>query len=403
MSTRPESEQEAAPTSEPPRGFRRSLRHIGPGIIVSGSIVGSGELIVTTKLGAEVGFILLWLILFSCFIKVFLQIEFGRQVIATGATTLQALDRIPGPRVGFRLFGMRCQGNWLVWLWAAMALCSVFQLGGILLGLVQVFDLEALNLGGVPTQVWLGATVSVSVGILVTGRYRHIERTATWMVFLFTGITILTLLLLQGSPEYAVSTAELGSGLSLSFPDEGLLTGLAVLGITGVGASELIFYPYWCLEKGYARHVGPPDGSVEWTRRARGWIRVMRIDVWVSFAVYTTATVAFYLLGASTLHRRGLVPDDDELHQSLSYMYTAGFGEAAGSWVYLLGAIAVLFSTFFVAMASNSRFSSASFMSPTRSRSLGTLASLASRRRPICSLPISRLKTPTTAPREAAY
>ena len=30
----------------------------------------------------------------------------------------------------------------------------------------------------------------------------------------------------------------------------------AAFGIIGVGASELIYYPYWCLEKGYARHIG---------------------------------------------------------------------------------------------------------------------------------------------------
>ena len=59
---------------DPPRTLAGRLREIGPGIIVSGAIVGSGELIVTTKLGAEAGFVLLWLILFSCVIKVFLQI-----------------------------------------------------------------------------------------------------------------------------------------------------------------------------------------------------------------------------------------------------------------------------------------------------------------------------------------
>ena len=35
----------------PPRGFRDTLRHLGPGMILVGSVVGSGELIVTTKLG----------------------------------------------------------------------------------------------------------------------------------------------------------------------------------------------------------------------------------------------------------------------------------------------------------------------------------------------------------------
>ena len=55
---------------EPPSGFFATLRHLGPGMIVVGSVVGSGELIVTTKLGAVAGFVLLWFVLLSCFVKV---------------------------------------------------------------------------------------------------------------------------------------------------------------------------------------------------------------------------------------------------------------------------------------------------------------------------------------------
>ncbi len=31
-----------------------------------------------------------------------------------------------------------------------------------------------------------------------------------------------------------------------------------------VGASELVAYPYWCLEKGYARAAGKRDNSIAW-------------------------------------------------------------------------------------------------------------------------------------------
>ena len=54
---------------EPPQGIRMTLRHLGPGLILVGSIVGSGELIMTTKLGAQGGFALLWFVLLSCVIK----------------------------------------------------------------------------------------------------------------------------------------------------------------------------------------------------------------------------------------------------------------------------------------------------------------------------------------------
>ena len=96
---------------EPPRSLWQALRNIGPGIILAGSIVGSGELILTTSLGAQYGYTFLWLILFSCMIKVFVQIELGRYAISSGKPALGAIDELPGPRLG---------AHFLVWWWLIM-------------------------------------------------------------------------------------------------------------------------------------------------------------------------------------------------------------------------------------------------------------------------------------------
>ena len=82
--------------ADPPHTFWGSLRQIGPGLILTASIVGTGELIATTNLGAKAGFALLWLVILSCFIKVFVQIELGRHTIASGETTLASFERVPG-------------------------------------------------------------------------------------------------------------------------------------------------------------------------------------------------------------------------------------------------------------------------------------------------------------------
>src|SRR5680860_639275 len=73
---------------DPPVGWKASFRYLGPGLILSASIVGSGELIVTTALGAQVGFVLLWLVIFSTFVKVAVQIELARWTIITGDPAL---------------------------------------------------------------------------------------------------------------------------------------------------------------------------------------------------------------------------------------------------------------------------------------------------------------------------
>src|SRR5262249_26338068 len=103
---------------EPPHSLRQAIRKIGPGLILAASIVGTGELIDTTSLGAKAGFSLLWLILLSCVIKVFVQVELGRYAITQGKTTLAAFDSLPGPRAG---------ASWLCWLWLFMTLATLAQ------------------------------------------------------------------------------------------------------------------------------------------------------------------------------------------------------------------------------------------------------------------------------------
>ena len=63
-----------------------------PGLVIAGSIVGSGELIATTATGAEAGFWLLWLIIVGCVIKVFVQVEFNQQTYTGKAASVDIID-----------------------------------------------------------------------------------------------------------------------------------------------------------------------------------------------------------------------------------------------------------------------------------------------------------------------
>jgi len=423
---------------DPPQSIRGILRELGPGLIVAGSIVGSGELIATTAVGAEAGFTLLWLILIGCVIKVFTQIEFGRYTIINGRTTMDGLNEVPGPRA---------RVNWIVWCWLIFMVVALAQLGGIIGGVgqalsiqqpltshgqlvneyhdkkirVQVLDKLMLRLDEARTKeststegaadsaeknaevvaaasekftarnlellaerdsaqafvekmeseqgiakgrglesndsiIWATIVTLGTMVLLVIGRYRMIQTVSTALVAGFTFLTIGNLIHLQTLPEWRVSWEDLVSGLRFSLPTgtAGLTTALAAFGIIGVGATEVIQYPYWCMEKGYARWTGPRDDSEEWRARAEGWLRVLCWDAWASMVVYTFATVAFYLLGAAILGRTGLDPEGAQMVRTLSEMYVPVFGEFA-QVIFLIGAFAVLYSTFFVATASHAR------------------------------------------------
>ncbi len=330
-----------APHLNPPSNWKGMLRYLGPGLIITATIVGSGELIVTPKLGAEHGFSLLWFIILGCLVKVFVQVELGRYAIVSGKTTLEAMDSIPGPR--FKV-------GWMIWVWLLMYLSLPFQVGGMMAGLGQIAVQAGASEGS--KSLWVVFVGLLTAGMLVSGRYRLVERLCIAMVVFFTLFTAYAVLSLQGS-EYSIGMGDILSGLSFKMPDS-FTTAFAAFGIIGVGASELIYYPYWCLEKGYGKNTGGDDGSDGWRERARGWMRVMRLDAWVSMVIYTGATIAFYLLGAAILNRQGLMVESGDMVKTLSQMYSGSLG-GVGSKFFVVGAACVLFSTVFAATAANAR------------------------------------------------
>lgn len=336
--------------AEPPDSFRGTLRHLGPGFILSASIVGSGELIATTALGAEAGFVAMWVIIVSCLVKVFVQLEFGKHAIHSGETTFEALNQLPGPR----LF----KGGWATWAWLLMMVIKPLQVGGIIGGVGLVLNIIVPN---VSATVWTCLAAPVVSLMVFRGKYRFIERLSLVMIGLFAMFTVACVVGVQFT-DFAISRADLVEGLSFwnGIPVAYIGVAVAAFGITGVGGDEVMAYNYWLLEKGYAARTGRRDDSPEWQRRARGWIRVMYWDAFLSMVVYTLMTVAFYLLGAAILHSQGLVPEGYEMVRTLSRMYT----DSLGGWAetaFLVGAFFVLFSTLFSALAGWSRLFSDAF------------------------------------------
>ena len=319
---------------EPPSGIFARLRHIGPGLILSAAIVGSGELIATTALGAKAGFALLWIILMGCLVKVAVQVEYGRYAITHGQAAFHAWNQ----QGSGKLFNL----HWSTWA-AIVFLGSVpIGLGGVLGGAAQVLTYAVPGISIEIATVVLALTVAL---LVFRGRYRVVELTSTALNLIFISTIAVCVFGVQGT-RYAFGLSDLMGGLTLQLPVGTVALALGAFGTTGVESSEIFTYPSWCVEKGYALWTGPFDGSSDWLRRARGWTRVMVADALVSMVVYTTATCFFYILGATVLRPQGDLADGNELILQLSGTFTEVLGQEA-VFVFMLGAFTVLFSTVF--------------------------------------------------------
>ena len=171
---------------EPPTTFVGKLKFLGPGFILSASIVGSGEFIATTVLGAKAGFAALWIILMSCFMKVAVQLEFGKHTILTGETVMGAFNKLPGVRFG--------KGRWSVWLIFFMVLLKTVQLGGMLGGTVIILN---KLFPGFSITVWAFIVAVFVASLIFRGNYSIIEKGSLLMIGLFTVLTFISLYFVQ--------------------------------------------------------------------------------------------------------------------------------------------------------------------------------------------------------------
>lgn len=332
----------AATVREAPLTAAQRLRFLGPGFILSASIVGSGELIATTTLGAQAGFVAFWVIIVSCLVKVAVQLEFGRHTILSGATAMQMFNGLPGPKFG--------KGRWSVWLVFLMMVLKVVQLGGMLGSSAIVLH---MLFGVVPVWIWVAA-IAISVSLLIyRGYYRIVEKTSLWMIGMFTAMTLISVIALTFTP-YGYAFEDVVSGLTFRLPPEVVAVAIGAFGITGVGSDEILAYNYWCIEKGYAAYAGPREDTEAWRQRAAGWIRVMHIDAFLAMIIYTAVTAAFYLLGAAVLHDRGAIPSGNQLIETVSLLYTETLGSGVRN-AYLIGAFFVLYSSVFASLAAWTR------------------------------------------------
>ena len=326
----------------PPATFGERIRHLGPGFILSATIVGSGELIATTTLGAKAGFITFWVILVSCLVKVAVQIEFTRHTILTGRTSMQIIGDIPGFRIGRK--------KWSVWLMLLLMIFKLLQVGGIIGGVAIIMN---IILPVASITLW-SFVIAVLVALLTfRGYYKHIERFSLLMIALFTLFTALSLYFVRYTP-FSFTWQDVLFGLQFKLPKEAVAVAIGAFGITGVGGEEILYYNYWCLEKGYARSTGPEEDTEEWRSRASGWMKTMYMDAILAMFLYTIVTALFYLLGSSVLFSQGKVPEGYQMIEILSGIYTDTLGPWART-VFLSGAFLVLFSTLFAALASWTR------------------------------------------------
>jgi hypothetical protein len=295
------------PVAPAPRGLAW-IGTVGPGVIVLGASIGSGEFLLGPAAFVQYGPALLWVTAVAAFLQTVFNMELMRYTLATGEPAITGFMRT-GPSSTFWAwtYGLLyfLQVGWPGWAGASAG--AIFFLAfGSLAG-----PENAGTVYGIGVAAFLACVVILLVG-------RRIERTLevlNWIlvVAILGGFLALAILLVGPETWFAAVAGFAGFDTSrdtFSFIPEGadfFLIG-AFAAYSGAGGVINIMLSNWARDKGYgmARHAGyipaavgghrvslahagfrftPDAASLE---RWRGWWRVVRADQW---GVYFTGAL----------------------------------------------------------------------------------------------------------------
>ncbi len=326
---------DAVPDTTPAPGSRWRL--IGPGIVAAATGVGAGDLVATLIAGSMFGYALLWAAVAGTLLKISLAEAVGRWALASGRTIFDGWSSLgPGWFAGRLNWATLYFGVYVV-LWgffygATAMTASALPLAALLDGTAMALDLKT----------WAMICGVVGLVLVWFNRYPVFEKLMTGLVaVMFVTVVGLAFIVAPDLPAMA-------RGLVPTLPAGSAFYTLGLIGGVG-GTITLAAYGYWIGEKGW---------------RGPAWMRVMRLDNRVGYAVTGIFVVAMLIVGAELLYAsnialargdRGLLDLDDVLRERfgdvVGIMFLVGF--FAASFSSLIGVwhgVSLMFADFFAHM-----------------------------------------------------
>jgi hypothetical protein len=325
----------------------------GPGAILVGLSIGSGELIMWPRIAALYGPDMLWAAGIGVFTQLWVNFELGRYTLATGESVYTGFVRVSRFFVYFFLLI-----NILSWIAPGWAMAS----GGALKALVV-----GSNGWGSNAQ-WTWITFGLVVLLLFGPRliYNTVEKAISAMVVVITVGLIVTAFTVTSGQTWN----DLGRGMiNVGYIDSRIPFGefFSALVFAGAGGTANIFLSYYIRDKNLGMggriegivnplrggHAAPPStgyifptdttNMVRW----RAWLRHVTIDQVFFFFGLNSLTMLLFIIGAlAVLRPLGAegVPSGLDVAVTQSKILSAALGDF-GRVLFLLVAFATLFST----------------------------------------------------------
>ena len=320
---------------------------IGPGVILVGVGIASGEYILFPYIASQVGLAFLWAAIAGLTLQLFINMEVERYTLATGETAITGFQRLWKP-LGLVMVACAILPNmWPAWATSAST-ATLFIFGG---------DADNARWIAIPAMLAIGVALSASPVV-----YQTIEKTE----FVKVGLVLVFLVVAVVAAVNADAWGELDQVVTKAgqFPGEldfALLLG--ALAFAGAGGTNNLVVSNWIRDKGFGmgkyapRIVSPISGEEEAApsgqgyvfkpdhrnmARWRDWWRKANIEQFVTFFLIGAITIiVFSLVARSTVYGG----DFDEANFDFIQAEGDALKDIVGPWFgtlfWLIGAISL--------------------------------------------------------------
>ncbi len=299
------------------------LKSLGPGLIVMAAFMGPGSVTTASVAGADFGFVLLWSAVFATVATIILQEMTARLGIVSREGLGEAL-RTTFQNPLFKVFAV-------VLVLSAIAVGNLAFSTGNVTGSAQGLSI----LTGASSQICVVITFVVVSALLLSGRYKVIERMLIAMVVVMSVVFLLTAIIVRPN------LGEMLAGMVVpAVPVGSLITVIGLIGSTVV--------PYNLFLHASSVQEKWPE-SVP-TRRA---LSESRLDTSFSVTVGGIVTIAIMATAAAAFFGRGVEIDsatamagqlEPVLGSAAQYFFALGF-MAAGLTSAITAPLAAAYAT----------------------------------------------------------
>jgi Mn2+/Fe2+ NRAMP family transporter len=321
------------------------LALIGPGLVWCSEMIGSGEVILTTRVGAILGSDVMWAIVFGIFLKYIIGLGGARYTICTGEGMIDMFARIPGPR------------HWVVWIVLVVQFISATIAIGSIATASGIFIQYLLPVSG----YWGGWIISLLALLIAwSGGFRVLQVIMSVFVLIIIGgvvyvaVTVLPdfktlldgfMLKIPQVPDWAIVNA----GVKVN-PWREILP---LMGWAAGGFASQVWYSYWVIGAGYGVNGSGVYGeaadlkalanlSKEQAHQIKRWCRVVDVDATTAMLITTVVTLSFLIAGAGILRPNHLAPQGTDVVVTLSTIFSTKWGSLGGYLFVISGTVALV-------------------------------------------------------------